>query len=322
MEQENKNASSISRRQFIAGSSMLLAAASLKMNGFAMPFDDDRIIDIHQHTNYLDRTDDQLVAHQAKMGVSKTILLPAGNPVSYGSTHYGYSNGLQAKATGNAACYALAQKYPDRFLFGANEVPDVPNAGSEIEKYLKLGAVIIGESKFNLECDDPAMQRIYHIAQDYNVPILMHWQYNMYNRGFERFHKMLRKFHKVTFIGHSQTWWGNVDKNLTNQNILYPKGKVTDGGLTTRYLSDYENIYADTSAGSGLFFMKRDEEYAANFLQRFQDKIMFGSDCWDVEASGPNCHGTNGIAEIRKLVPKEVSRKILYGNASKLFKIS
>lgn len=309
------------RREFIVGSSALLTAMVFAKGGFAMD-DSYPIIDTHQHTDYMGRTNDQLVNHQLKMGVSKTILLPSGSAVSYGSTHYGYSNGLQAKATGNQVCYDLAKKYPDRFLFGANEVPDLPTAESEIEKYLKLGACVIGESKFNLECDSPYMQRIYHIAQDYNVPIVMHWQYNMYNRGFERFHKMLRKFHKVTFIGHSQTWWGNVDKNLTNQNILYPSGKVTEGGITTRYLTDYENIYADISAGSGLKFLTRDEEYATGFLKRFQDKILFGSDCWDAEASGPNCHGTNLIAAIRRLSPTpDITQKILSGNARKLYKI-
>lgn len=310
------------RREFLVGTSAFLAAMALKNKSFAAD-QNDPVIDIHQHTNYMGRTNDQLVNHQLKMGVSKTILLPSGSPVNYGSTHYGYSNGLQAQATGNAACYELAQKYPDRFLFGANEVPDLPTAKNEIEKYLKLGACVIGESKFNLECDSPEMQRTYQIAQEYNVPVLMHWQYNMYNRGFERFHKMLSKYHKVTFIGHSQTWWGNVDKNLTNQNVLYPQGKVTDGGLTTKYLSDYHNIYADISAGSGLKFLLRDEDYAPGFLNRFQDKILFGSDCYDPDSGGPTCHGSNLITAIRRLAPNaDISRKILYDNASKLFKIT
>ncbi len=54
------------------------------------------IIDIHQHTNYLGRTDDELLAHQYNMGVTTTILLPAGHPVEYGATYYGGGNGLQA----------------------------------------------------------------------------------------------------------------------------------------------------------------------------------------------------------------------------------
>ena len=54
--------------------------------------------------------------------------------------------------------------------------------------------MIIGEQKFGVECDSPEMQKIYELAQDYRVPVLMHWQYEMYNYGFERFHKMLEKY--------------------------------------------------------------------------------------------------------------------------------
>ncbi|HXK03710.1 MAG TPA: amidohydrolase, partial [Verrucomicrobiae bacterium] len=37
------------------------------------------VIDIHQHTNYSGRTDEQLLAHQRTMGIAKTVLLPAGS---------------------------------------------------------------------------------------------------------------------------------------------------------------------------------------------------------------------------------------------------
>lgn len=56
----------------------------------------------------------------------------------------------------------------------------------------------------------------------------------MYNYGFERFHTMLERHPKTLFIGHAQTWWANIDKNHTNQAVLYPKGKVAPGGLTDR----------------------------------------------------------------------------------------
>src|SRR6478672_5604726 len=68
------------------------------------------IIDIHQHTNYLGRSNEELIAHQRAMGVTLTILQPAGHPVDYGSTYYGLGNGLQAEATGNEACFELAKE--------------------------------------------------------------------------------------------------------------------------------------------------------------------------------------------------------------------
>lgn len=321
-----------SRRKFIkvsslsgAGIALTIGLPSIKTlwgHGSDKNLPSEPVIDIHQHTNYLGRTDEELVAHQLAMGATTTVLLPAGHPVDYGSTYYGVGNGLQAEATGNEACYGLAQKYPKKFLFGANEVPDVPGAIQEIEKYLKLGAPIIGESKFGVECDSPEMQKIYKLAETYNVPILMHWEYNMYNRGFERFYKMLTKYPKVHFIGHSQTWWANIDKSYTNQNDLYPKTKVTSGGLTDRLLSDYPNMYGDVSAPSGLNAILRDEDHMRGFLKRHQDKLVFGSDCTDKLGEGKTCAGSQIIAGVRRLASsKIVERKILYENAKRLLRL-
>lgn len=280
------------------------------------------IIDIHQHTQYSGRTDDELLTHQRALGITTTILLPSGRPLHYGSTYYGVANGLQAHTTGNEACYKFAQLYPGEFLAAANEVPDFPDAIPEIEKYLKLGAPLIGEQKFGVECDSPEMQNIFSLAEKYKVPVLMHWQYGMYNRGFERFHNMLEKFPKVNFIGHAQSWWANIDKNHKDQNVLYPKTKVTPGGWTDHLLTRYPNMYGDISAGSGLNSLLRDEDHARKFLDRHQDKLLFGSDCSDAVGHGEACQGARLIEAIRRLSPsKRVERKILYENANRLFRL-
>lgn len=314
-----------SRRKFIhesacmAGAGLTLGLASdlFARNSAAEP-----IIDIHQHTDYHGRTAEQLLSHQRAMGVTTTILLPSGRPVKSASTHDGISNGLQAKATGNEVCYNFSRQYPREFVFGANEVSDLPDAIAEIEKYLKLGAKVIGESKFGVECDSPEMQKIYKLAEEYDVPVLMHWQYKMYNYGFERFYKMLEKFPKVNFIGHAQTWWANIDKDHNDQSVLYPKKKVTPGGLTDRLLSDYPNMYGDLSAGSGLNSLLRDEDHAREFLRRHQDKLLYGSDCADSDGRGDTCDGAKIISAVRRLSgSKQVERKLLYKNAKKLFKL-
>ncbi|CAG4989843.1 hypothetical protein DYBT9275_00393 [Dyadobacter sp. CECT 9275] len=313
----------ISRRDFIIGTSTLLLGNALASHAGESSFQDkEPIIDIHQHTNYAGRPQEQLLAHQRAMGITKTILLPAGTP-SFGlSTHKGTTNGLQAKCGVNSVCYDFAKSYPSEFTFGANEVPDLPDATKEIEKYLKLGAPVIGELKFGVDCDSKEMQRIYKLAEHYNVPVLMHWQFQMFNYNFERFPKMLEKYPKVNFIGHAQTWWANIDKNHTDQSILYPKTKVTKGGLTDKLLSDYPNMYGDMSAGSGLLSMTRDEEHARDFIKRHQDKLLYGSDCDDSVGHGEKCQGAQTLIEIRKLAPdKKAERKILYENAKKLFRL-
>jgi predicted TIM-barrel fold metal-dependent hydrolase len=301
----------VSRRDFLAATGAMLLAGTTGFQASAV----EPIIDIHQHAHYAARPDDVLVAHQRAMGITHTILLPAGTPAFGTSTHMGKTNGLQAQCAGNEACYDLTKKYPGEFTFGANEVPDLPDAITEIEKYLKLGGKVIGELKFGVDCDSKEMQRIYQLAEDYNVPVLMHWQ-------FQRFPKMLEKYLKVNFIGHAQTWWANIDKGHNDQSILYPKTKVTPGGLTDRLLSDYPNMYGDMSAGSGLLSMTRDEDHARNFLTRHQDKLLYGSDCDDHIGSGEKCQGAQTLTEIRKLAEsRTIERKLLYDNAKKLFRL-
>ena len=317
-----------SRRDFMADAGMLLAGASFNLNGFAGIAESKKesIIDIHQHVYYNARTDEQMIAHQRAMGITTTILLPSGRPVSALSAYKGLPDGFQSKfgrVGGNAESYLFAKQHKKEFRFGVSAVPDLPGAIQEIEKYLKLGAVIIGELKFSVDCDSPEMQKIYQLAQAYEVPVLMHWQHKTYNYGFERFYKMLEKYPKVNFIGHAQTWWANIDKNHIDQSLLYPDGPVTPGGITDRYLSDYANMYGDLSAGSGLSALNRDEDHARLFLEKHQDKLLYGSDCDDKSglASSSVCSGALDISEIRKLVPdKKIQRKLLYENAKNLFR--
>ncbi len=311
-----------SRREFLAASVAAGAISFLKDLPAAEPAAEP-IIDIHQHTNYRDRTVAQLVAHQKTMGVTQTILLPAGTPVDRPSTGGGKHNYLGGVgAGGNESVLAMSRQYPKEFFFGANDVTDLPEARGEVAKYLDLGGIIIGEQKFGVELDSAESQTLYKLAAEHRVPILLHLQHGTYNLGFERLHKMLEKYPQTTFIGHAQTWWANIDKNHTDQRVLYPKGKVTPGGLTDRYLADYPNMFADMSAGSGLNALTRDEDHTRGFLDRHQDKILYGSDCDDRVGSGPACSGSQTIAAIRKLAPhKAAERKILYENAKKLFRL-
>ncbi len=304
------------RRAFLRHSAALATAPLAAIAAAAEP-----IIDIHQHTHYHDREDDHLIAHQRAMGITTTLLLPAGKLIDKPSTHKGKSNGLAARCGGNDTCMAIAKAHPGEFFFGANEVTDEADAPAEIEKYLKLGAVIIGEQKFCVECDSAESQRLYELAADYAVPILLHFQHKTYNLGYDRLPAMLAKYPRTTFIGHAQTVWANIDKAHDWKN-LYPKGPVVPGGLTDKLLADYPNFYADMSAGSGLNALTRDEDHTRGFLQRHQDKILYGSDCADHLGRGKGCQGAETIAMIRKLAAtKEIERKILFENSKRLFKL-
>lgn len=320
----------MTRRKFLSASVATLAAGGCRLSDHAASTKAPRaepILDIHQHLPYSGRTGEELLKHQKLMGVTHTVLLPAGSPVARPSTLMGKANGLfGAGVDPNPTAYAFARQHPGKVWFFANEVPDLPNAREEIEKQLKLGAIGIGEVKFILDCDSVHLQRIYELAGAYQVPILMHFSREGFNKGIERFYKMLEKYPRVNFIGHARTFWANVDKNC-DQEIDYPKTPVTPGGITDRYLSDYPNMWGDISAGSGQNSLTRDEGHARWFVNKHQNKIVFGSDCPDKNANAhgegqEECSGAGTLAALRRLCPnKAAERKILFENAKRLLRL-
>jgi predicted TIM-barrel fold metal-dependent hydrolase len=295
----------LTRREFVArGAAGAAGIAALAGFGAAWP---EEIVDIHQHTHYSGRSDETLIAHQRAMGVTRSVLLPAGSKL-----------GLDANCYGNDSVLELARRYPAELVFFANEVPDLPEARPVLETYLNLGACGIGEQKFHVDCDSRAIHLVAQIARHYSVPVLLHFQHNVYNTNFLRFHTVLAKYPQVNFIGHAQTWWGNIDRNHV-QEVLYPKGRVTPGGYTDQLLSDYPNMYGDLSAGSGLNALTRDEEHAGGFLLRHRGKLLYGSDCDDRIGSGEKCSGSQCLAELRRLVSDGgVLKDILVSNAKRV----
>ena len=294
-----------SRREFLFTTTAV--AGSLALAGDAP----EPVIDIHQHTDYSGRTDEQLVAHQRAMGVTHTVLLPAGRFF-----------GLEAACSGNDRVMEVARRLPREFTFFANEVPYLSDARDEIRRVLRAGGIGIGEQKFMVDADSRALAIVAELAQEFGVPVLLHFQFGRYNTSFERFPRILEKFPAVNFIGHAQTWWANIDAKA-DQPTLYPKGPVMSGGLTDKYLSDYPNMFGDMSAGSGLNAILRDEDHARAFIARHADKLMFGSDCDDTIGSGEKCSGSQMLATIRRLAPsKEIERKLLSENAKRVLKLS
>ena len=299
---------SLPRRNFLLATAAAVTATVLSraQSPAAEP-----IIDIHQHTDYSGRTDEQMIAHQRTMGVTHTVLLPAGR----------FYN-LEAGASGNDRVQEVAKRLPKEYSFFANEVPYLSDAREVIAAGLKAGGHGIGEQKFMVDADSRAVEIVAEIAAEYGVAVLLHFQNGRYNTSFERFHKIVEKFPTVPFIGHAQTWWANIDAKA-DQTVLYPKGPVTPGGITDKLLADYPNTFADMSAGSGLNAMLRDEEFTRGFFDRHQNKLLYGSDCSDSFGEGPKCSGSQMMATIRRLAPnKAAERKILFENAKRVLKLA
>jgi len=208
---------------------------------------------------------------------------------------------------------------------------------------VKDGAQGFGEMKFHVAADGPELRRMYALAAELRVPILVHFQEvdhfpneGTWSTGFAKtFAGILKAYPKTTFIGHADAFWANVSADYHNE-AAYPTGPITRGGVTDRWLGDYPNLYGDMSANSGNNSMSRDAEFTAGFLERHQDKLLFGSDCSCSDGHGGGVSQSNNPAAARlagKCVAREtltllkrsasptILRKIVWDNAHKLLRI-
>ena len=151
------------------------------------------------------------------------------------------SQGLQAQNPKMFPCW-----------FGSTDVSK-PEAEQLLTQAVKSGAKGFGELKFPVAADGPEMRRVYDLAAELNVPVLIHFQEvgqpaapGGYNTGIKRFGAILKAYPKTKFIGHADAFWANISADYHEQEA-YPTGPIVPGGVSDKLLSDYPNLFADTS---------------------------------------------------------------------------
>lgn len=277
------------------------------------------VLDTHLH---LRRDPDSCFTHCQGCGVTHAVLLTRNNDED------------QARRE--------MEKRPGHFVRSVSADPSQPDAEDVFRKTIQDGAVSIGELKYHLALDSPEMRRVYDLAADMRVPVMMHIQ-NFphfpgelpYNTGYDQFDKILRAYPKTMFIGHGDLFWAHISAEVPT-NRGYPVGPVKPGGLTDRWLSEFPNLYADMSANSGNNALSRDREFSRGFVARHQDKLLFGSDCSCVDGKGGGVSQGNNPEASRlagkcvaratlelsqQLASPEVFRKITWENGRRLFKV-
>jgi len=103
-----------------------------------------------------------------------------------------------------------------------------------------------------------------------------------YMLDFAELEERLKQYPNIKFIAHGPFWWANISTSELFRK--YPKGKISEDGLIQRLLTEYVNLFCDISGFSGYNAIKRDIDYMEKFLDRFQDKIIFGSDNYDCDS--------------------------------------
>jgi predicted TIM-barrel fold metal-dependent hydrolase len=275
------------------------------------------VLDTHLHL----RTDpDQCFVHMQGCGVTHAVLL--------------------TRAPDEDQAKAEIEKRPRTFVRSVSADPAQRDAAQVFRNAIAGGAVSIGELKYHLALNSPEMKQVFGIAAELKVPVMMHIQ-NFphspaempYNTGYEHFDQVLRAHPKTTFIGHGDLFWAHISADVPTDRG-YPGGPIKPGGLTDNWLKEFPNFYADMSANSGNNALSRDPAFARKFVNRHQDKLIFGSDCSCSDGHGAGVSQSNNpeaarlagkcvaratLKVLKELTAPEIFRKLVWENGVRIF---
>jgi predicted TIM-barrel fold metal-dependent hydrolase len=312
----------VTRRQFSQAIAGMLAASRVDYAQTAVPdpWAGATIVDCHHH---LRPSPEANIAHLDGAAISNALAL--------------------ARANSAGQMQTLETQYPGRFLgwFASADITR-PDAVEVLTSAVNSGAVGLGELKFHVEAAGPELRRMYALAAELNIPILIHFQEvphtpteGVFSTGFKNFEAMLKAYPKTRFIGHADAFWANVSADYANADA-YPTGPIKRGGVTDKLLADYPNLYGCLSANSGNNALSRDPAFTADFLKRHQDKLIFGSDCACTDGHGGGisqggnptaarmagkCVARETLTLLHKSAPPAAFRKMTWENAHRVYKL-
>ncbi len=294
------------------------------------------IIDIHAHCSpkqswlTYDPVKDQyipwitvseLVKRMEEEGIDMTVILPLPSPES------------TIEPVTNRDVMEFCKKYGGRLIPFCNPDPRL-NAGSEkslrfiIEEYKSEGCKGVGEITANIYFDDPRALCLFRICEELELPVIFHIGphlggcYGLVDEpGLPRLEKCLKMFPSLIFIGHSQPFWAEISGDVKpEERNSYPAGRVAPGGRVVDLFRTYQNLYGDLSAGSGYNAISRDPEFGVQFLEEFQDRLMFGTDLDMPDQNIPQLKYLRSLREEGKISRKTYD-KIMYRNAARVLKL-
>lgn len=171
--------------------------------------------------------------------------------------------------------------------------------------------------------DDPRCLEVFQVAGELKLPVVLHldipyrrneegvstYRWPWYGGTVENLERALIACPDTDFIGHAPGFWREISAGAAEDPAAYPRGPVQPGGKLYRLFDSYANLYADLSANSGHYALERDSEHSVKFLERYQDRILFGRDYY-----GQDLHNFLQTLDL----PQEVTDKIYYANAEML----
>jgi predicted TIM-barrel fold metal-dependent hydrolase len=218
-------------------------------------------IDMHEHYRAGGNIEEFLKAAGA-LGISKIVFVPTGlNPDNRGyKTHQKF------------LIKYIKKLYPEKIIpFCTIDEAD-PQAPEIFEECLKAGGQglkLIGghPSFYDVPLNSENMYKVYQIAAEYKVPVLIHASIINIPEVKEQLEQILTDFPEVTFI-HAH-YCSAIFKGINLDQC-------------SELLDKYPNLYIDLSMGGGIKryhrYFRQDLQKVKDFILTYQDRILFGSD--------------------------------------------
>lgn len=287
-----------------------------------------KIIDAHNHPDWLGHNFDKFIANMDEFGIDRTWLLSWECPEN--EYHAGTPSVIPGQLLGTVTgpipfsrCIDYLEKAPERFILGYAPDPRDQYACRKLcAAHDIYGAKICGELKCRMMYNNFDCLRLLRTAGQLKMPVTMHFgydhQFTYEDRRREWFGGTIRTLEDILstcpgtdFLGHAPGFWIHISDDDHYLDPDYPTTQIPikKDGEIVRLLRKYPNLYCDISAGSGLYALKRDPEYAAEFITEFQDRVLYARDCFH------NQHQEfiNSLG-----LPETVLEKVYSGNAERL----
>jgi predicted TIM-barrel fold metal-dependent hydrolase len=240
-----------------------------------------KMIDIHAHAGRLlvdipQLTPDALVRTMDAYGIDQACLVAVENPEEV-DFYFTTEQVLSACARHRDRLLPFCSVDP------RHRYPESFDPRPIIEMYVQQGCCGFGEILAGVPVDDPGLQKIYAACAEFSLPVLFHTDHWICRDepGLTRLEHMLQQYPGTNFIGHATRFWAEVSRRVDLDPVrlaAYPSGPVVPTGATDRLLGQYPNLYGDLSARSGYTAITRDPDFGLAFLERHQDKLLFGTD--------------------------------------------
>lgn len=266
-------------------------------------------------------TPEEVVTRYDKLGIEVGVLLPLIGPEVY-------------LPQSNEDIIDMCERSGGRLIPFCNLDPrgmtNSPQApfGRWLRHYRERGCRGMGEVMPNLPFEDPRCQNLFRHCEEVGFPFIFDiadrigGTYGFYDdQGLPQLERTLRRFPKLIILGHGPAYWAEIAQLETPADRGgYPRYPVKEEGVVPKLFRRYPNMYGDLSAGSGYNALARDSEYAAQFLNEFQDRLLYGTDICRADQQLPLAEFLLNLKAEGK-ISEEVFNKVARENAVKLLEL-